>query len=77
MIVYGFYQDYSSYNVQNLSFLFIAVIIQAQKFSPEVMDLHAYKEKLMEKKKWISKTICKFMYVYMYIENYKKSTKNY
>lgn len=53
MIVYGFYQDYSSYNVQNLSFLFIAVIIQAQKFSPEVIDLHAYKEKLMEKKKWI------------------------
>lgn len=53
MIVYVFYQDYSGYNVQNLSLLLIAVIIRAQKFSPKVMDLHAYKEKLMEKKKWI------------------------
>lgn len=57
MIALGIYQHYSRCNMQNLSLSLIAVIIWAQKFSPEVMDFHAYKEKRMEKRKWVMQTI--------------------
>lgn len=40
-----FYQYYSGCSVQNLSLLLTAVIIWAQKFSPKVIDFHAYEEK--------------------------------